>query len=86
MFKVASYSSFEVPDVWDVLVAKFLDSKTKTKNKKISHTINKLEKNSCYNAAFFHITSIQDLAFDNCHYYGTMEDLPRCWLNDKNCR
>ena len=31
MFKVASYLSFKVPDVWDVLVAKLLDSKAKIK-------------------------------------------------------
>ena len=32
--------------------------------------MNTLKKNSCYNAALFHITSIHDLAFDNCHYLG----------------
>ena len=65
MFKVASYLNFKIPDVWEVLVATFLDSKVKIKEKeKISCTINILEKNSCYNAAFFNITSIQDLAFD----------------------
>ena len=68
MFKAASYLSFKVPDVWDVLEVKLLDSKAKIKKRKISRTTNTLEKNSCYNAAFFHITSIQDLAFDNCHY------------------
>ena len=34
MFKVASYLSFKVPDVWDVLVAKLLDSKAKIKKRK----------------------------------------------------
>ena len=34
MFKVASYLSFKVPDVWDVLVAKLLDSKAKNKKRK----------------------------------------------------
>ena len=69
MFKVTSCLNFKVLDAWDVLVAKFLDSKTKIKKKEnISRTINTWEKNSCYNAGFFHITSIQDLAFDNCHY------------------
>ena len=68
MFKVASYLSLKVSDVWNVLVAKFWIQKPKLKKEKISRTINTLEKNSCYYVAFFHITSIQDLAFDNCHY------------------
>ena len=69
MLKIASYLRFKVPDVWGVLVSKLLNSKAKIKKKKISHPINTLKNNSCYNAAFFHIMSIQDLAFDNCHYF-----------------
>ena len=68
MFKVASYLSFKVPDVWDVLVAKLLDSKAKNKKRKDFTHHKHMEKNSCCNAAFFHIMSIQDLAFDNFHY------------------
>ena len=34
MFKVASYLNFKVPDAWDILVAKLLDSKAKIKKKK----------------------------------------------------
>ena len=34
MFKAASYLSFKVPDVWDVLEAKLLDSKAKIKKRK----------------------------------------------------
>ena len=34
MFKVASYLSFKAPDMQDVLVAKLLDSKAKTKKRK----------------------------------------------------
>ena len=34
MFKVASYLKFKVPDAWDVLVAKCLDSKAKIKKRK----------------------------------------------------
>ena len=51
MFKVASYLSLKVSDVWNVLVAKFWIQKPKLKKEKISRTINTLEKNSCYNAA-----------------------------------
>ena len=39
MFKAASYLNFKVPDAWDVLVAKVLDSKAKTKKKKRFHTL-----------------------------------------------
>ena len=66
MFKVASYLSFKILDVSDVLVAKLLDSKAKiTKGKDFTH--HKHIEN-CYNAAFFQITSIQDLVSDNCDY------------------
>ena len=34
MSKVASYLSFKVSDVWDVLVAKLLDSKAKIQKRK----------------------------------------------------
>ena len=34
MFEDTSYLSFNVPDVWDVLVAKLLDSKAKIKKRK----------------------------------------------------
>ena len=34
MLKVASYLSFQVSNVWDVLVAKLLDSKAKIKERK----------------------------------------------------
>ena len=35
MFRVASCFSFKVPDVWDVLVAKLLDSKAKIKKRNV---------------------------------------------------
>ena len=62
MFKVASYLSSKVPDVSDVLAAKLLDSKAKIKKRKDFMHHKHIGKE------FFHITSIQDLAFDNCHY------------------
>ena len=68
MLKVASYLSFKVSDVWDVLVAKLLDSKAKIKKRK-DFTHHKLVgKELMLQCSIFSHTSIQDLAFDNCHY------------------
>ena len=39
MFRVASYLNLKVPDAWDVLVAKYLDSKAKIKKKQRLHAL-----------------------------------------------
>ena len=67
--KVASCLNFKVPEVWEILVAEFLDSKSKIKKRNRFQALQTHgKKNSFYNAAFFRITLTQDLAFDNCYY------------------